>query len=89
MSTRSKIHISLMSNRGYNVNTIMQCHCLALGWIRLASAYRAVLLARLASRLASASPAACSSEDPTECQQYMVVVDRSGVRVTESPPSGV
>ena len=53
-----------------------------LHWARLTSAYRAVSLARLASRLASVSPAACSGEDTatSECQQHLVVVDRSAGR---------
>ena len=58
-------------------------------WARLALAYRAVSMARLASRLASVSPAACSGEDTatSECQQHLVVVDRSAGRLALRSPN--
>ena len=53
--------------------------------VRLASAYRAVSLARPAS----VSPAACSDEDTatSECRQHLVVVDLSAGRLGLGSPN--
>ena len=62
---------------------------LALGSSRLGVSLGVTGSARLASRLGSMSPAACSDEDTatSECQQHLVVVDLSAGRLALGSPN--
>ena len=79
-------HISLMSNRGGLITRLRNDMRLALGSSRLDISRGVTGSSRLSSRLGV--PTACSGEDTatSECQQHLVVVDRSAGRSALGSP---